>query len=145
MSMVYVYHDVGSRCNTMVHVYYHGSIPWYTCTYHGTRVPWYVYVYKLSQKRLEIQARRCPGYVHVYYVRTYVRTYYTCTWILDVGVVCPGTQRYVDQGSCTTPGLAAEAYAAVKVAKYADQDNSSRLSWRQVVASTKQPGTGLML
>ena len=21
------------------------------------------------------------------------------TWILDVGVVCPGTQRYVDQGS----------------------------------------------
>ncbi len=31
--------------------------------------------------------------------------------------------RYVDQGSGTTPGLAAEAYAAVKVAKYADQDN----------------------
>ncbi len=28
------------------------------------------------------------------------------TWILDVGVV--GTQRYVDQGSGTTPGLAAE-------------------------------------
>ena len=25
--------------------------------------------------------------------------------------------------TCTTPGLAAEAYAAVKVAKYADQDN----------------------
>jgi hypothetical protein len=24
------------------------------------------------------------------------------TWILDVGVVCPGTQRYVDQGSGTT-------------------------------------------
>ncbi len=38
-------------------------------------------------------------------------------------MVCPGTQRYVDQGSGTTPGLAAEAYAAVKVAKYADQDN----------------------
>ena len=35
----------------------------------------------------------------------------------------PGTQRYVDQGSGTTPGLAAEAYAAAKVAKYADQDN----------------------
>ena len=46
------------------------------------------------------------------------------TWILDVGVVCPGTQRYVDQGSGTTPGHAAEAaYAAVKAAKYADQDN----------------------
>ncbi len=44
------------------------------------------------------------------------------TWVLDVGVVCPGTQRYVDQGSGTTPGLAAEASAAVK-AKYADQDN----------------------
>jgi hypothetical protein len=40
--------------------------------------------------------------------------------VLDVGVVCPGTQRYVDQGSA---GLAAEAYAAVKVAKHADQDN----------------------
>jgi hypothetical protein len=45
------------------------------------------------------------------------------TWILDVGVVCPGTQRHVDQGSGTTPGLAAETYAAVKAAKYADQDN----------------------
>jgi hypothetical protein len=48
---------------------------------------------------------------------------YLYTWILDVGVVCPGTQRYVDQGSGTTPGLAAETYAAVKAAKYADQDN----------------------
>jgi hypothetical protein len=37
--------------------------------------------------------------------------------MVDVGVVCPGTQRYVDQGSGTTTGLAAEAYAAVKVAK----------------------------
>jgi hypothetical protein len=45
------------------------------------------------------------------------------TWILDVGVVCPGTQRYVDQGSGTMPRLAAAACAAVKAAKYADQDN----------------------
>ncbi len=45
------------------------------------------------------------------------------TWILDVGVVCPGTQRYVDQGSGTTPGVAAEASAAVKAAKNADKDN----------------------
>ncbi len=30
------------------------------------------------------------------------------TWILDIGVVCPGTQRYVDQGSQTTPGRAAD-------------------------------------
>jgi hypothetical protein len=45
------------------------------------------------------------------------------TWMLDIGVVCPGTQRYVDQGSQTTPGRAAEAYAAIKAAKYADQPN----------------------
>jgi hypothetical protein len=33
-------------------------------------------------------------------------------------------QHYVDQDSdTTTPGLAAEAHAAVKAAKYADQDN----------------------
>jgi hypothetical protein len=68
------------------------------------------------------------------YVRTYVRTYVPWygdikvskngnTWIFDVGVVCTGTQRYMDQGSGTTPGLVAEAYAAVKVAKYADQNN----------------------
>ncbi len=36
------------------------------------------------------------------------------TWILDVGVVCPGTQRYVDQGNGTTPGLAAEASGEVR-------------------------------
>ncbi len=39
-------------------------------------------------------------------------------------MVCPGTQHYIDQGSGTTPGHAAEeAYAAVKAAKYADLDN----------------------
>jgi hypothetical protein len=65
------------------------------------------------------------------------------TWILDVGVVCPGTQRYVDQG--TTPGHAAEAYPAVKAAKYSDLDNFIPLSWRQVVVSTKRPVTGSTL
>jgi hypothetical protein len=45
------------------------------------------------------------------------------TWILDIGVVCPGTKRYVDQGSQTTPGRVAEAYAAIKAAKDADQPN----------------------
>jgi hypothetical protein len=64
------------------------------------------------------------------------------TWILDVGVVCPGTQRYVDQGSGTSPGLAAEAYAAVKVAKYADQDNFIPFI---LDASTERPVTGLPL
>jgi hypothetical protein len=33
------------------------------------------------------------------------------SWVLDVGVACPGTQRCVDQGSGTTPGLATEAYS----------------------------------
>jgi hypothetical protein len=50
------------------------------------------------------------------YVHTHVRTYRGVPWY----------QRYVDQGrdqgSGTTPGLAAEAYA-VKAAQYADQDN----------------------
>jgi hypothetical protein len=60
------------------------------------------------------------------YIRAYVRKYVRArvrTGILDVGVVCPWTQRFVDQGKGTTPGLAAEAYAAVKAAKSADQDN----------------------
>jgi hypothetical protein len=60
-----------------------------------------------------------------------------------VGVVCPGTQRYVDQGSGTTPGLAAEAYAAVKAAKYAYQDNFIPFILETGVdASTKRPATG---
>jgi hypothetical protein len=45
------------------------------------------------------------------------------TWILDIGVVCPGTQRYVDRGSQTTPGRAAEACAAIKATKHADKPN----------------------
>jgi hypothetical protein len=44
------------------------------------------------------------------------------TWTLHIGVVCSGTQRYVDQGSQTTR-RAAEAYSAIKAAKYADQPN----------------------
>ncbi len=50
-----------------------------------------------------------------------IKVHQGTTWILDIGVVCPGTQRYVDQGSQTTPGRAAEAYVAIKAAKYADQ------------------------
>ncbi len=68
------------------------------------------------------------------------------TWILDGGVVWPPgpTQCYVDQGSeCgTTPGLAAEAYAAVKAATKTTPCRSSR---KQVDASTKQPATGATL
>jgi hypothetical protein len=93
---------------------YHGT---YTCTmvplvarlhsviplvhvYHGTA--------DVEDPRVAVLADR----VHVYRG--------TYTWYVRV---CPGTQRDVDQGSGTTPGLAAEAYAAVKAAKYADQDN----------------------
>jgi hypothetical protein len=61
---------------------------------------------------------------------TWYATWYPCTnWYHFVHctngtrVVCPGTQRYVDQGSQTIPGRAAEAYAVVKAAKYADQPN----------------------
>jgi hypothetical protein len=42
------------------------------------------------------------------------------TSVQFVGVVCLGTH---DQGSDTNPKLAAETYAAVKAAKYADQDH----------------------
>ena len=45
------------------------------------------------------------------------------TWILDVGVVCPGTQRYFDKDSDRVLGRAAETYASVKSTKYADQPN----------------------
>ncbi len=45
------------------------------------------------------------------------------TWILDVGVVCPGTRRHVSEGADATPGVAAEAYAATKNARHADQHN----------------------
>jgi hypothetical protein len=29
------------------------------------------------------------------------------TWVVDVGVVCPGTTRYVGEGAATVPGTAA--------------------------------------
>ena len=47
------------------------------------------------------------------------------TWILDVGVVCPGTPR----SKRSTP----------------TKTTSFRLSWRQVDASTKRPATGSTL
>jgi hypothetical protein len=48
---------------------------------------------------------RCPGRW---------QTLQCCNIAILVGVVCSGTQRYVDQGSGTMPALAAEAYTAVK-------------------------------
>ncbi len=61
-------------------------------------------------------------------VRTRVRTVHVyCTFVHVDGLFCyvgPRRRRCVprcvDQGSDTTPGLAAETYAAVKAAKYAD-------------------------
>jgi hypothetical protein len=44
------------------------------------------------------------------------------TWILDVGVVCP-SRPSATSTRAVTPHLAAKAYAAVKAAKYCDQDN----------------------
>ena len=45
------------------------------------------------------------------------------TWLVDVGVVCPGTTRYVGEGAATVPGTAAAVYEGVKMDKYSDQPN----------------------
>ena len=45
------------------------------------------------------------------------------TWVVDIGVVCPGTAQYVGKGAATVPGKAASVYEDVKVAKYIDQSN----------------------
>ena len=45
------------------------------------------------------------------------------TWVLDVGVVCPGTAHYVAAGAHEKPGTAAKAYYTTKMHKYSDQPN----------------------
>ncbi len=45
------------------------------------------------------------------------------TWVVDVGVVCPGMMRYVGEGAATVPGTAAAVYEGVKMHKYSDQPN----------------------
>ena len=45
------------------------------------------------------------------------------TWVVDVGVVCPGTARYVGEGAATVPGTAAAVYEGAKFDKYSDQPN----------------------
>ncbi len=40
-----------------------------------------------------------------------------------MGVVCPGTRQHASAGADTTPGVAAEMYAATKSAIYGDQHN----------------------
>ncbi len=45
----------------------------------------------------------------------------TSTWILDVGVICPGSQRLVSKGTDTIPGKAAALYDGKKTKTYSDQ------------------------
>jgi hypothetical protein len=45
------------------------------------------------------------------------------TWVVDVGVVCPGTTRYIGEGAATVPGTAAAVYEGVKMDKYSDRPN----------------------
>ena len=45
------------------------------------------------------------------------------TWLVDVGVVCPGTPRLLAMGTGRNPGRAAAVYNDIKVAKYGDQSN----------------------
>ena len=45
------------------------------------------------------------------------------TLVVDVGVVCPGTARYVGEGAATVPGTAAAVYEGAKMDKYSDQPN----------------------
>ena len=45
------------------------------------------------------------------------------TWLVDVGVICPGTPRLRAAGAAVTPGRAAAVYSVIKEAKYRDQSN----------------------
>ena len=45
------------------------------------------------------------------------------TWLVDVGVVCPGTPRLLAMGTAQTSGGAAAVYSDIKAAKYGDQNN----------------------
>ncbi len=45
------------------------------------------------------------------------------SWILDVGIMCPGSQRLVSKGADTIPGKAAALYDGKKTKTYSDQAN----------------------
>ena len=45
------------------------------------------------------------------------------TWVVDVGVVCPGTMRYVGEGAAMVPGTEAAVYEGVMMDKYSNQPN----------------------
>ncbi len=83
--------------------------PWpeYTCTYSRTRVQATIEP-RVENPQGAADQRR--GDIKVHKDGT--------TWVLDVGVVCPGTRRHTSAGADTTPGVAAEGYAATKSARY---------------------------
>jgi hypothetical protein len=139
----YVY----TRVRTLVNVY--------TCWYLATMVPlvpWYHKWYVMPPTQWHCN---CSGPHHSAYVERVAEAnleddHQAASFATDPchGLLCrrrwkrvtksPGTQRYVDQGSGATPGLAVETYAAVKAAKYADQDNFIPFILETVV-STKRP------
>ncbi len=45
---VQIYHYLKNNYHGTRVPWYHGTIPWYTCTYVRTYVPWYVHVYKYN-------------------------------------------------------------------------------------------------
>jgi hypothetical protein len=45
------------------------------------------------------------------------------SWILDVGIICPGSQRLVGKGTDTIPGKAAALDEDKKTKTYSDQAN----------------------
>ena len=45
------------------------------------------------------------------------------SWILDVGIICPGSQRLVSKGTDTIPGKAAALYDGKKTKTYSAQAN----------------------
>jgi hypothetical protein len=45
------------------------------------------------------------------------------SWILDVGIICPGSQRLVNKGADTIPGKAAAIYDGKKTKTHSDQAN----------------------
>ena len=62
------------------------------------------------------------------------------SWLLDVGIICPGSQRLVDRGADVIPRLVAREYAKKKVARYGDQDNNFVAFIVETGGRASQPG-----
>ena len=93
--------------------------------YSSTRVPWYQALERIPGVQTTREPRvenpqdgrdqRRGDIIRVHKDGT--------TWVVDVGVMCPGTTRYVGEGAATVPGTAAVVYVGVKMDKYSDQPN----------------------